>query len=62
MRTIRRHGTPLPDSEKGSIGGRSYEEEPTSVLTTFKNAFRKANQESPPRQMEISRPVPNSYD
>ena len=63
MRTIRRHGTPLPDSEKGSIRGKSFhEDEPSSVLATFKNAFRKADQESSPRQMEISRPVPNNYD
>jgi len=62
MRTIRRHGTPLPDSEKGSI--RSYagnvpDLESPSVLATFKNAFRRRSEvESSPRPMEISRPYP----
>ena len=63
MRTIRRYGTPLPDSEKGSISGSSFyieKEEPSSVLAQFKNAFRKADsqQESPRAPLEISRPLP----
>ena len=61
MRTIRRYGTPLPDSEKGSISGKSYEDntsESTSAFATFKNAFRKADQENSPRQLSISRPYP----
>ena len=63
MRTIRHHGTPLPDSEKGSISGRSFSgEEPTSVLATFKRAFRRADPESPPRQMDISRPIPRNHE
>lgn len=61
MRTIRRHGTPLPDSEKGSISAKSYQDntsESTSSFATFKNAFRKADQENSPRQLSISRPYP----
>ena len=61
MRTIRRYGTPLPDSEKGSMSGRSYEDdtsESRGAFATFKTAFRKADQESSPRQLSISRPYP----
>jgi tagatose-1,6-bisphosphate aldolase non-catalytic subunit AgaZ/GatZ len=63
MRIIRRHGTPVPDSEKGSVGGYSVheEEEPTNVLSTFKNAFKKAGREEAPRRaISISGPYPAS--
>jgi hypothetical protein len=60
MRLIRRHGTPVPDAEKGyapSIGSR-YEEEPTSMIGTFKNAFKKAGREEERPPMNISGPYP----
>jgi hypothetical protein len=58
MRTIRRHGTPVPDSERGST--KSFQddsEEPTTVLGTFKSAFKKANRESTRPVMNISAPM-----
>jgi hypothetical protein len=62
MRIIRRHGTPVPDTEKGytpSVGSR-YEEEPSTVLGTFKNAFKKAEKEDSRPAMNISGPYPNT--
>jgi hypothetical protein len=64
IRRIRRHGTAVPDAEKGSISGRSVDIGEVggspSPLTTFKNAFRRADQDSPSRPMQISRPIPNN--
>jgi hypothetical protein len=64
MRVIRRHGTPVPpDTEKGyapSVGSR-YEEEPNTVLGTFKSAFKKADRGEDSRPpMEISGPYPSA--
>lgn len=61
MRTIRRHGTPVPDSERGSISDKSYQDDTsnsTSAFATFKGAFSKADKENSPRQLNISRPYP----
>jgi len=59
IRTIRQHGTPVPDPEKGSIASESANfqvEESNNVFMNLKNAFRKAGRDSSP-PINISRPM-----
>ena len=60
MRTIRRYGTPVPDTEKGYISDTSSDGNSGSIVSAFKNAFRgNTAEESPRPAIQISHPIPN---
>ena len=59
MRTIRRYGTPVPDTEKGYTSDASSDVNDGSMFSAFKNAFGSNTREESPRQIQISHPIPN---